>query len=191
MTWKALFGHLKTITRHHHMVMLGCFKVGLYRQGLLHDLSKLSPAEFIPGVKYYQGGKRSPTGAERRATGISKAWLHHKAHNKHHLEYWLDWTKEKPAVLHGMPIPKKYLAEMAVDRMSAAKVYLGKDYTDFSPLEYLTDPMRSNDLQFMHPDTGNTLKALYGILGREGEDAFYRAVRELIRTGKVKESGDA
>ena len=80
---------------------------------------------------------------------------------------------------------------MAVDRMSAAKVYLGKDYSDFSPLEYLTDPMRSNDLQFMHPDTGNTLKALYGILGREGEDAFYRAVRELIRTGKVKESGDA
>ena len=124
MTWKALFGHLKTITRHHHMVMLGCFKVGLYRQGLLHDLSKLSPAEFIPGVKYYQGGKRSPTGAERRATGISKAWLHHKAHNKHHLEYWLDWTKEKPAVLHGMPIPPRYLAEMAVDRMSAAIEYV-------------------------------------------------------------------
>ena len=191
MSFKALFGHLKTITRHHHMVMLGCFKVGLYRQGLLHDLSKISPAEFIPGVKYYQGGKRSPIGAERRATGISKAWLHHKAHNKHHLEYWLDWTAEKPAVLRGMPIPKRYLAEMAIDRMSAAKVYLGAEYTDESPLKYLTEPERSNDLKFMHPDTGNTLKTLYGILAREGEDAFYHSLRELIRTGKVKETGDA
>ena len=189
MSAKAFFGHLKTITRHHHMVMLGCFKVGLYRQGLFHDLSKLSPTEFLAGVKYYQGGKRSPVGAERRATGISRAWLHHKAHNKHHLEYWLDWTPEKPATLHGLPIPPKYLAEMAIDRMCASKVYMGDKYTDAAPLNYLTN--NSNDLNYMNPVTGSTLKGLYELLAREGEGAFFPAVRALAHTKKAKEGPDA
>ena len=35
--------------------MAGCFKIGLYKQGLLHDLSKYSPTEFLVGCKYYQG----------------------------------------------------------------------------------------------------------------------------------------
>ncbi len=189
MSVKAFFGHLKTITRHHHAVMLGCFKVGLYRQGLFHDMSKLSPVEFFSGVKYYQGGKRSPVGAERRATGMSRAWLHHKAHNKHHLEYWLDWTPEKPATLCGMPIPPKYLAEMAIDRMSASKVYKGAEYTDSAPLEYLTT--NSNDLKYMNPVSGGTLKALFELLAREGEDAFFREVRALAHSKKIKERPDA
>ena len=32
--------HFMTITKHRILVMKGCFKVGLYRQGLFHDLSK-------------------------------------------------------------------------------------------------------------------------------------------------------
>lgn len=31
-----------------------CFRIGLYKQGLLHDLSKYSPTEFLVGAKYYQ-----------------------------------------------------------------------------------------------------------------------------------------
>ena len=46
--WK----HFKTITRHKWLVMKYCFRVGLYRQGLLHDLSKYSPVEFMAGCKY-------------------------------------------------------------------------------------------------------------------------------------------
>ena len=34
--WK----HFKTITKHRFIVMIGCFRVGLIRQGLTHDLSK-------------------------------------------------------------------------------------------------------------------------------------------------------
>ena len=41
--WK----HFKTITYHKYLVCKGCFKVGLYRQGLLHDMSKYSPSEFL------------------------------------------------------------------------------------------------------------------------------------------------
>ncbi|MGN0818427.1 MAG: DUF5662 family protein, partial [Candidatus Coproplasma sp.] len=68
--------HFITITRHRHVVMRHCFKVGLYRQGLTHDLSKYSPSEFWPGAKYYQGN-RSPQVRERELFGYSAAWLHH------------------------------------------------------------------------------------------------------------------
>ena len=64
--------HFKTITHHKLLVMQGCFRVGLYRQGLTHDLSKYSPTEFRVGAKYYQGD-RSPNSAERADIGYSTA----------------------------------------------------------------------------------------------------------------------
>ena len=82
--------HFKTITHHRHLVRQYCFRLGLYYQGLTHDLSKYSPSEFWRGVKYYQGD-RSPNDAERRENGVSLAWLHHKGRNRHHFEYWIDY----------------------------------------------------------------------------------------------------
>ena len=54
--------HFKTITHHKILVAKYCFRIGLYRQGLTHDLSKYSPTEFWAGAKYYQGD-RSTRGA--------------------------------------------------------------------------------------------------------------------------------
>ena len=51
--WK----HFLTITHHKFVVMQGCFKMGLYRQGLMHDMSKYSPTEFFVGAKYFQGDR--------------------------------------------------------------------------------------------------------------------------------------
>ena len=88
--------------------MKECFKIGLYKQGLTHDLSKYSPTEFLVGCKYYQGN-RSPNNAEREETGVSKAWLHHKGRNRHHFEYWIDYSVEKDGnPMTGMPMPRKY-----------------------------------------------------------------------------------
>jgi hypothetical protein len=55
VTPEKFIGHLHTVTRHRYLVMKGCFRVGLYRQGLLHDLSKFSPTEFMVGARYWQG----------------------------------------------------------------------------------------------------------------------------------------
>ena len=87
------WGHLKTITLHKLRVTRLCFKMGLIKQGLLHDLSKYSPVEFWAGVRYFQG-YRSPIDAEKEAKGYSEGWLHHKGHNKHHWEYWIDRNKQ-------------------------------------------------------------------------------------------------
>ena len=81
--------HLKTVQRHRHLVRQYCFRLGLYWQGLTHDLSKFSPVEFWAGVKYFQGD-RSPNDAQRRDKGYSASWMHHKGRNRHHFEYWTD-----------------------------------------------------------------------------------------------------
>ena len=96
--------HLKTINNHRRLVMELCFKVGLYKQGLLHDLSKYSPTEFLVGAKYYQG-TRSPNAAEREEKGYSSAWLHHKGRNRHHLDYWIDYDISGESPMTGMKMP--------------------------------------------------------------------------------------
>ena len=101
--------HFKTITRHRFIVMAGCFRVGLYWQGLTHDLSKYSPTEFLQGARYYQG-IRSPNAAEREVKGYSEAWMHHKGRNRHHYEYWTDMNMER-RVYESVPMPRKYLVE--------------------------------------------------------------------------------
>lgn len=96
--------HLRTILHHKKMVREGCFRVGLYRQGIMHDWSKYTPVEFLVGAKYYQGDK-SPNNIERQEKGYSGAWLHHKGRNKHHLEYWIDYSM-KDGRMAGMRMPQ-------------------------------------------------------------------------------------
>ena len=106
-----VWGHFRTITHHKRLVMQGCFRVGLYWQGLTHDLSKYSPTEFLNGARYYQG-TRSPNAAEREDKGYSEAWMHHKGRNRHHYEYWTDnYDKGTTAI----QMPFKYALEMLCD----------------------------------------------------------------------------
>lgn len=116
--------HVRTILKHKYHVMIACFKVGLIRQGLLHDLSKFLPIEFMTSVKYYKGTS-SPIAAEKEALGYSLAWQHHKGRNKHHWHYWTDFGGGK---LWALQIPPKYLSEMICDWVGAGKAY-NKDWT--------------------------------------------------------------
>ena len=175
--------HFKTITHHRHLVRKECFRVGLYWQGLTHDLSKYSPTEFLVGAKYYQG-TRSPNNAEREAIGYSTAWLHHKGRNKHHYEYWIDYGLEGEPMLTGMKMPKKYVAEMFCDRIAACRVYQGDQYTDASPYEYYQrskDMRRTDASRFMHPDTAALLDRWLLLLKEQGEDAAFARIREELR----------
>lgn len=168
-------GHFKTITTHRLLVMKKCFRVGLYWQGLTHDLSKYSWTEFSVGCKYYQGN-RSPNNAEREATGVSAAWLHHKGRNRHHYEHWVDYDPNRgERILAGAPMPRRYVAEMVMDRISASQVYNGSKYNDRMPLEYF---MRNKDkLWFVHKRTKRQLEYILRLLADEGEEAMYDYVK--------------
>lgn len=63
--------HFITITKHRHKVMRYCFQSGLYKQGILHDLSKYGLLEFKNGAKFYSG-KYSPHYNERLKKDIVK-----------------------------------------------------------------------------------------------------------------------
>lgn len=169
--------HFKTITYHKVLVAKGCFRVGLYRQGILHDLSKYSPTEFRVGVKYYQGN-RSPNNAEREDIGYSSAWLHHKGRNRHHYEYWIDYGLEAgPNCMIPVPMPDKYIAEMIMDRIAASKVYRGADYVNSDPLDYL---LKGKEIIPMHPETLEKLERMLRILAVDGEEALYAAIRREL-----------
>ena len=173
--WK----HFKTITYHKYLVMKGCFKVGLYKQGITHDLSKYMPSEFLVGVKYYQGN-RSPNNAEREAIGYSSAWLHHKGRNRHHYEYWIDYsTKDITGGMAPAPMPVKYIAEMLMDRIAACKVYNGENYTDSAPWEYYS---LGRERAPIHPETKAILEQLLLMLAEQGEDATFTYIKkELLK----------
>lgn len=173
--WK----HLRTILHHKALVRKGCFKVGLYRQGLFHDMSKYSPTEFFVGCRYFQGDK-SPNNAERAEKGYSAAWLHHKGRNKHHLEYWIDYSADKD-IMTGMKMPVNYVVEMFIDRMSASKNYQKEKYTDRSPLQYFE---KGRGHYMMHPETEALLERLLVMLAEEGEERTYSYIRREVLKNK-------
>ncbi len=169
--------HFKTITHHRHLVRKYCFKVGLYRQGLLHDLSKYAPVEFLVGCRYYQGD-RSPNNAEREATGVSMAWLHHKGRNKHHFEYWIDYGLDpSDAGMTGMKMPVKYVVEMFMDRIAASKTYMKEKYNDRSALTYYEKGCHK---YIIHPETQALLEDLLRHLADEGEEKTFAYIRTQI-----------
>lgn len=179
ITLKKITGHFKTITHHRHTVIAHSRRAGILWQGLRHDLSKYSPAEFIPGARFYCGYK-SPNEEERLRYGYSAAWLHHKGRNRHHFEYWSDYNV-KTREFGPVPMPPKYIAEMFCDRVAASKIYQGKNYTDKHPLEYF---MRSKGKRSIDPGTSDKIEDLLRTLAEEGEDAAFAAVRRML--GKSK-----
>ena len=171
--------HFKTITRHRLLVMEGCFKVGLYWQGLTHDLSKYSPTEFRNGAAYYQG-TRSPNTAEREDKGYSEAWMHHKGRNRHHYEYWTDMSLQTRNY-ESVPMPRKYLVEMVMDRRAACKVYQGSNYTDGSAFAYFD---KSREKMLMHLKTKQELAFLLEMLRDKGEAETFRYLKYHVLAGK-------
>ncbi|MEE3356538.1 MAG: DUF5662 family protein [Lachnospiraceae bacterium] len=180
ITLKKFFGHLSTILHHKKLVRKACFQAGLYKQGLCHDLSKFSPTEFWVGVRYFQGD-RSPNNAEREEKGYSSAWLHHKGRNKHHMEYWIDYSLTPGHKLEGMRMPEKYVVEMFCDRLSACKTYQKEKYTDESALAYFERGMGHYTL---HPESEKLIRSLLTMVKEEGEEKTFDYIRREVLHNK-------
>lgn len=188
ITKENFFGHLKTVCLHKYHVMKGCFAVGLYWQGLVHDLSKFSATEFLVGARFFQGDK-SPNKAERDAFGYSSSWLHHKGRNKHHYEYWTDYSAQSG--IYNMPvrIPNRYLTEMVMDRIAASKVYLKDAYTDRAALDYFVAELKiaeKNQMKIMHTESEQKLYKLLYMLAERGEAYTFAYIRKRFLKNEKK-----
>lgn len=88
---------------------------------MIHDWSKLTPAEWGPYVQSFYGGQgRTP--AVRAAFDV--AWLHHQHRNAHHWQHWL--LREDDGSTVALEMPYKLVREMVADWMGAGRAITGK-----------------------------------------------------------------
>jgi len=168
----AKLEHFKTVCRHKVEVYKQCKKCGILWQGITHDLSKFSYAEFASSAKFFQGDK-SPIEAEKAAVEYSTAWLHHKGHNPHHWEYWTDFSKKDGSVIANR-IPYRYVVEMVCDWIGAGKVYNKGNWTKDDPINYYY--MVRNGRHF-HPRTEELILKFLTTIQIYGLEEFYRMAR--------------
>lgn len=125
---RRYIAYLKYVVQHKWYVMMECFELGLYWQGLVHDLSKFLPSEFIPYAKHFNN--KDGTKKEVRTKGYYKptdtgdaafdfAWLLHQKRNKHHWQWWV--LPEDGGGVKVLKMPRKYIAEMVCDWVGAGK----------------------------------------------------------------------
>ena len=117
-----------------------------------------------------------------RRKGYSAAWLHHKGRNKHHFEYWIDFSNDRTKGLVGNKMPLNYVIEMVCDRIAACKVYRGKNYTSKAAWEYYSFT-RPYITPLMHPETQALLEKLLIMLRDKGEEATFAYIRKLLKKG--------
>lgn len=168
--------HFMVISKHKFYVMRFCFKCGFYKRGILHDLSKYGLTEFFSSAKYFQGN-RSPIEAEKDKNGYSIAWQHHKGHNPHHWEYWIDnigTYKNTPC-----KIPYEYVIEMLCDWLAAGIVYskqkpnFNKPYAE--PLKYYN--AHKNERIF-YKETQKLIEYYLNIIECDGINYFCKLVKK-------------
>jgi hypothetical protein len=110
---KSYWKYFLYIVNHKLNVLVECWKEGLYIQGITHDLSKFSPAEFFPYAKKFYSGK--PLNIEDEIKW-KYAWLRHQRKISI-IEYWVINPNTKEA----LPMPKKYIIEMVCDWRSFSR----------------------------------------------------------------------
>lgn len=75
------------------------------------------------------------------------------------------------------PMPKKYVAEMLMDRIAASKTYRGNAYTNSDPLQYYES---SKEPPMIHPETKELLEKLLHMLAEKGEKETFAYVRREV-----------
>ncbi len=168
---KQYIQYMKYVLRHKWYVMNECFRNRLYWQGIIHDLSKFLPSEFVPYAEYFHN-KDGSSKVVRGATGyyqaaetgdpeFTVAWLFHQNRNPHHWQFWI-LALDDGGIL-SVPMPEKYAKEMVCDWVGA-----GKAQGHFSPPD---DPYnttvswyaKNKNKMVLHKDTREYVENMIGV----------------------------
>lgn len=88
---------------------------------LIHDWSKMTPAEWGPYVRSFYG-KEGRTPEVRSA--FDGAWLHHQHNNPHHWQHWV--LRQDNGEVKVIQMPEKFVREMIADWAGAGRAITGK-----------------------------------------------------------------
>jgi len=134
--------YLEYVIKHKWYVMIECFKKGQYWRGIMHDMSKFLPSEFIPYARYFYGDYQSiqdyhgdirnrflSSGCykEKIEYDFNIAWLKHIHRNPHHWQYWL--LQLDDGGLEILEMTGNYIDEMIADWNGAGIAIAGKNNT--------------------------------------------------------------
>ncbi len=132
---------------------------------VIHDWSKMTPAEWFPyvqtfygrGEAYYRQGDRM-IGSLRRPRGygqaaFDRAWLHHQHANPHHWQHWV--LREDDGGPKVLPMPEKFVREMVADWMGAGRAITGR----WEVAEWYG---KNRERILLHDDTRALVDALIG-----------------------------
>ena len=158
------FKHFITICKHKSAVWYFGRKIGIGWRTFFHDFSKFHPIEFFESIKYYTG-TRSPIDLCKEVNGYSMAWNHHKGHNPHHYEYWVD-NLDKGGI--PIKIPDKYIKEMFCDFLAAGYTY-SKGNCTFSD-EYKWWINKTSNPIAMHKDNIKFFDSIFSYLSTRFKD---------------------
>jgi len=118
--------YMSYILRHKWYVLHECMKRGLIVQGIMHDMSKFRPDEYVPYMNFFYGSKHTirqadgyykPTDTGNKAFDF--AWLLHQKRNKHHWQWWI--LPEDDGGVKILEMPVQYRKELLADWLGASR----------------------------------------------------------------------
>ena len=150
------------VFKHKWFVFWECLRVGRPVAGLMHDLSKLRPSEWLPYAAYfYPGGvsrnvrnksgyyKPTDTGDE----AFDFAWLLHQKRNRHHWQWWV--LPEDDGGMKILKMSHAAMVEMVCDWRGAGNAQgYGRD-----PLKWYKT---NKDKMLLHEQTRQWIEAEIG-----------------------------
>lgn len=168
MYWK----YFRTMSKHRWFVFLECIKIGkqsnnflfflqMTYRGLVHDLSKYLPSEFIPYARYFNGDRKTkPAYYKPYETGdeaFDFAWLNHQKRNKHHWQWWILPKDDGGTVI--FPMKKIYAYEMLCDWRGAGRTY----NSDWNLSETKKWYLLNKENMRLHPSTRDFIESMLDI----------------------------
>jgi len=121
---KIWYLYLIYVLTHKYYVLIACWKTGIEWRGLVHDLSKFRPREFLPYSVYFYSTWNGKVRYESKPTNTNslpydRAWQSHKNSNKHHWQYWV--TINDKGEVAAIPMPISSVLEMVCDWYGAGR----------------------------------------------------------------------
>jgi hypothetical protein len=165
---KRYTAYLKYVVRHKWFVSVECMKRGIVWRGLLHDLSKFRPSEFIPYAKFFYTPKGEKT-VIRDKTGYYKptdtgnaafdfAWLLHQKRNRSHWQWWM--LPQDTDGLKILEMTESYIREQVCDWIGAGKAQ-GYHSPKDKPMQETIKWYKANKSKMqLHPKTRKRIEAL-------------------------------
>ncbi len=148
---------LMNLLRHKWYVLIESCKLGIPWHGLTHDLSKLTPREWIPRVRAYQKGFRRLEDfsmlSEKEKNDLDMSWLNHYNNNPHHWQWWVAAADNGRLIV--LPMTDTYRREMLADWRAVSRIP--------GRMKIIPWYLKNKDNIILHPETRNWIEAKLNI----------------------------